>query len=105
MMAERTKPEELTQEEISKFGNYSPEHIAAIVNASLFRVPGDSAAFRTFIDNIHKNEEFILQLMKTINPRSTAFFENVIGISETRKKESEENKRLKGGDPEQQWTI
>lgn len=92
-MAERTKPEKLTDDEIREFGNYSPEHIACIINASLFRKPGNAGSIRALIKGIHHSEEFLLLLMKTIKPGNSAFFENVIGICETRIKEVEEEKR------------
>lgn len=92
-MAERTEPEKLTEDEVREFGNYSPEHIARIINASLFRKPGDAGSIRALINEIHHSEEFLLLLMKTIEPDNPAFFENVIGICETRIKEVAEEKR------------
>lgn len=89
-MAERTKPEKFSEEEINEYGNFSPEDIARIINTSLFRKPGDAGSLGTLIEGIYHDEEFVLLLMKTINPGNPAFFENVIGICETRIKEKAE---------------
>lgn len=93
-MAERTKPEKVSEEERNAFGNYSPEHIARIINASLFNKPGDSAALSALIEHVHQKEQFVLLLMKVIDPPTSAFFDNIIGICETRKKEVSEKKQL-----------
>lgn len=93
-MAERAKPVRPSEEEIRKYGHYSPAQIANIINISLFGEPGDADAFRALIEGIHKDEQFIILLMKTINSDNTAFFENIIGICETRKYELAERKQM-----------
>lgn len=89
-MGESLKPASLTREEKENYGNFSPDQVARIVDASLLYDPENFEAVSTFINEVQLNEQFIILLMKGIQPKNTAFFRAISGICDTRIKEIQE---------------
>lgn len=98
-MGESLKKAILSPEEHEKYGSFSPEQVARIIDASLLKDPENADAVGSFINEVHLKEQFVILLMKSIQPGTTAFYESISGICETRLKGSEE-KRLMNDDEE-----
>lgn len=94
-MGESLKPAKLSQDEIEKYGNFSPDQVARIIDASLLRDPEDTETVRSFINEVQLSEQFIILIMKSIQPKNTAFYGSISGICETRLKEAEEKGIMK----------
>lgn len=93
-MGESLKPAYLSGDDPDKYGSFSPDQIARIIDASLLKDPENANGIKSFINEVHLKEQFLILLMKTIQPETTAFYESIIGICETRLKESEENQLM-----------
>jgi hypothetical protein len=96
--------EELSGEEAKKYSELSPGQAGKVINAAIMNHPHDSTVFREFINSVSMKEQFMLQLMKTIEPQSVSFFNNISGICETRKKEAEEERQMQAAEEHQVLT-
>lgn len=101
-MGESLNAPKLSGQEIGKYGKYSPEEVARIVEASLMNDPENSVVFSSFINELRLNEQFLIQLMKSVQPQSISFFESITGICETRIKEAAEEQQIKDAEAEKE---